>query len=67
MTGSGSTDNLPKDDARAKRVIDAYLNGDSLTKIANEIYGVTGGRRYTEVREEIESILRSHMMRLGGK
>jgi hypothetical protein len=66
MTGSGFTDNLPKDDARAKRVIDAYLNGDSFTKIANEIYGVTGGRRYAEVREEIESILRSHMMRLGG-
>lgn len=52
--------------ARAKRVIDAFLNGDTYTKIAKEIYNVEGGRRFTEVREEIDNILRSHMMRLGG-
>lgn len=64
--GSGVEVDAEVGTARAQRVISAFLNGDSYTKIANEIYGVTGGRRFTEVREEIDTILRSHMINLKG-
>lgn len=49
--------------ARAQRVITAFLDGDSHTKIAKEIYGVSGGRNFENVKAEIDNILRSHMMR----
>lgn len=66
-SGSGSEVHREVDSVRAQRVITAFLDGDSYTKIAKDIYGVTGGRRYNDARDEIDSILRSHMLSLKGK
>jgi hypothetical protein len=66
-SGSGAEVHREVDSVRAQRVIAAFLDGDSYTKIAKDIYGVTGGRRYNDVRDEIDLILRSHILSLKGR
>ena len=63
-SGSGSEVGREVDSARAQRVITAFLDGDSYTKIAKDIYGVAGGRKYNDARDEIDLILRSHILTL---
>lgn len=63
-SGSGVEVGREVDSVRAQRVITAFLDGDSYTKIAKDIYGVAGGRKYNDARDEIDLILRSHILTL---
>lgn len=51
------------DMARGERVISLFIAGESITKIVKDVYGV-GGDKYTWAANEVNEILRSHMLSL---
>jgi hypothetical protein len=55
------------DMARAERVISLFIAGESITKIVKDVYGVAGGDKYTRAANEVNEILRSHMLSLKGR
>jgi len=68
-TGSRSASALVAevaDEAKAKRIIEAFIAGDSITKIVKEEYGANGGDKYTKASNEVNEILRSYMLKLEG-
>lgn len=52
--------------AKAERVISMFISGETITKIVKDVYGVSGGDKYTRASNEVNDILRSHMMNLKG-
>lgn len=56
------------DMAKTERVIGLFVAGESIGKIVKDVYAVAGGDKYTRATNEVNEILRSHMLSLkGGK
>jgi len=53
--------------ATSQRILDLFCAGNSVYTIVKDVYGIDGGRKYQQMVENVQDVIRVHMNNLGGK